>query len=103
MDPSSPPVKRTLHLLKTPDILLANDSGQAGSYQLNTSSRNCLLNGKIIHLTKVVAEVSNDAAAVYEKFASVQVGARSHEYLSSCVGFIAEGNRLLNRQEGQLS
>src|ERR1017187_2878887 len=32
MDPSSPPVKRTLHLLKTPDILLANDSGQPGSY-----------------------------------------------------------------------
>src|ERR1017187_4577443 len=32
MDPSSPPVKRTLHLLKTPDILLANDSGQSGSY-----------------------------------------------------------------------
>src|ERR1039458_1285972 len=26
MDPSSPPVKRTLHLLKTPDILLANDT-----------------------------------------------------------------------------
>src|ERR1035438_10129899 len=26
MAPSSPPVKRTLHLLKTPDILLANDS-----------------------------------------------------------------------------
>ena len=27
MAPSSPPVKRTLHLLKTPDILLANDNG----------------------------------------------------------------------------
>src|ERR1039458_4768842 len=26
MAPSSPPVKRTLHLLKTPDILCANDS-----------------------------------------------------------------------------
>src|ERR1035441_9936840 len=34
MDPSSPPVKRTLHLLKTPDILLANDSGLLGSYLL---------------------------------------------------------------------
>src|ERR1035441_4438175 len=32
MDPSSPPVKRTLHLLKTPDILLANDIGLTGSY-----------------------------------------------------------------------
>jgi hypothetical protein len=29
MAPSSPPEKRTYHLLKTPDILLANDSGQA--------------------------------------------------------------------------
>src|ERR1035441_9449171 len=28
MDPSSPPVKRTLHLLKTPDILLANDKAR---------------------------------------------------------------------------
>jgi hypothetical protein len=27
MDPSSPPEKRTYHLLKTPDILCANDSG----------------------------------------------------------------------------
>src|SRR5277367_1722923 len=26
MAPSSPPVKRTLHLLKTPDILCANDT-----------------------------------------------------------------------------
>jgi hypothetical protein len=26
MDPSSPPVMRTFHLLKTPDILLANDT-----------------------------------------------------------------------------
>jgi hypothetical protein len=32
MDPSSPPVKRTLHLLKTPDILLANDSGKIVLY-----------------------------------------------------------------------
>jgi len=32
MAPSSPPVKRTLHLLQIPDILLANDSRQAGTY-----------------------------------------------------------------------
>jgi hypothetical protein len=32
MDPSSPPVMRTFHLLKTPDILLANDSRQTVSY-----------------------------------------------------------------------
>ena len=35
MDPSSPPVKRTLHLLKTPDILLANDTGLCGNYKVN--------------------------------------------------------------------
>jgi hypothetical protein len=35
MDPSSPPVKRTLHLLKTPDILLANDSRPTGNYSLS--------------------------------------------------------------------
>jgi hypothetical protein len=34
MAPSSPPVKRTLHLLKTPDILLANDNRPLVSYQL---------------------------------------------------------------------
>src|ERR1035441_8243264 len=32
MAPSSPPDMRTFHLLKTPDILCANDSGQPGSY-----------------------------------------------------------------------
>jgi len=32
MVPSSPPARRTLHLLKTPDILCANDSGPTGSY-----------------------------------------------------------------------
>src|ERR1035441_10101441 len=32
MAPSSPPVKRTLHLLKSPDILCANDSRQSVSY-----------------------------------------------------------------------
>jgi hypothetical protein len=36
MAPSSPPVKRTLHLLKTPDILLANDTNPAASFKLNT-------------------------------------------------------------------
>jgi hypothetical protein len=34
MDPSSPPVLRTFHLLKTPDILCANDNRQLGNYQL---------------------------------------------------------------------
>src|SRR5450631_1558103 len=34
MAPSSPPVKRTLHLLKTPDILCANDNRPTGSYCL---------------------------------------------------------------------
>ena len=34
MAPSSPPVKRTLHLLKTPDILCANDNRLTGSYWL---------------------------------------------------------------------
>ena len=37
MDPSSPPVKRTLHLLKTPDILLANDTGLPGGYFIDNS------------------------------------------------------------------
>ena len=32
MDPSSPPAMRTFHLLKTPDILLANDNRQTGHY-----------------------------------------------------------------------
>src|ERR1035441_6516292 len=40
MDPSSPPVKRTLHLLKTPDILLANDNRLLGNYSfINISAR----------------------------------------------------------------
>ena len=39
MAPSSPPVKRTLHLLKTPDILLANDTSLARSYLLVNGSR----------------------------------------------------------------
>src|ERR1019366_767371 len=43
MAPSSPPVKRTLHLLKTPDILLANDSGPLGSYVFDNSTRRCCL------------------------------------------------------------
>jgi len=34
MAPSSPPEKRTFHLLKTPDILLANDNPLPGSYWL---------------------------------------------------------------------
>src|SRR5450631_878823 len=38
MAPSSPPEKRTFHLLKTPDILCANDSGRSGSYFLGSSS-----------------------------------------------------------------
>src|ERR1017187_8096653 len=38
MAPSSPPVKRTLHLLKTPDILLANDSRLLGSYNFGNTS-----------------------------------------------------------------
>jgi hypothetical protein len=38
MAPSSPPVKRTLHLLKTPDILLAKDNRQTGNYYLDNSS-----------------------------------------------------------------
>ena len=33
MDPSSPPDKRTLHLLKIPDILCANDNRKPGSYR----------------------------------------------------------------------
>ena len=33
MDPSSPPVMRTFHLLKTPDILLANDNRLPVNYQ----------------------------------------------------------------------
>src|ERR1019366_4298495 len=38
MAPSSPPVMRTLHLLKTPDILCANDSRLPVSYiVVNTS------------------------------------------------------------------
>ena len=36
MDPSSPPVKRTLHLLKTPDILCANDRRVAGINEMVT-------------------------------------------------------------------
>jgi hypothetical protein len=34
MDPSSPPVLRTFHLLKTPDILCANDNRLSGNYYL---------------------------------------------------------------------
>jgi DNA invertase Pin-like site-specific DNA recombinase len=35
MAPSSPPVKRTLHLLKTPDILCANDKRQLDGLKLD--------------------------------------------------------------------
>src|ERR1039458_1308790 len=38
MAPSSPPAMRTFHLLKTPDILCANDNRQLGSYWLNNGS-----------------------------------------------------------------
>ena len=38
MAPSSPPAKRTLHLLKTPDILCANDNRQPVS-NLSSNSR----------------------------------------------------------------
>jgi hypothetical protein len=34
MDPSLPPAMRTLHLLKTPDTLLANDNRLLGRYHL---------------------------------------------------------------------
>ena len=47
MDPSSPPVKRTLHLLKTPDILLANDSRLLGSYNFGNTSLRMLLNQEL--------------------------------------------------------
>src|ERR1039457_833643 len=43
MAPSSPPDMRTLHLLRTPDILCANDSRQFGNYQLNSTAQDCLL------------------------------------------------------------
>src|ERR1035437_6079746 len=43
MAPSSPPDMRTLHLLRTPDILCANDSRQFGNYQLNNTAQDCLL------------------------------------------------------------
>jgi hypothetical protein len=39
MAPSSPPEMRTLHLLKAPDILLANDNRQAVSYWLINTGR----------------------------------------------------------------
>src|ERR1039458_2305552 len=45
MDPSSPPVKRTLHLLKTPDILLVNDSGPTGNYLFDNTSSLMLIGG----------------------------------------------------------
>jgi hypothetical protein len=35
MVPSSPPVKRTLHLLETPDTILANDRQQKSRNQLD--------------------------------------------------------------------
>src|ERR1035438_8510630 len=41
MDPSSPPVKRTLHLLKTPDILLANDSRRPVSNEVVIKRSSC--------------------------------------------------------------
>src|ERR1039458_2425088 len=41
MAPSSPPVKRTLHLLKTPDILLTNDNRPLVSYHLCTTQHAC--------------------------------------------------------------
>ncbi|SPE17520.1 hypothetical protein SBA5_1010003 [Candidatus Sulfotelmatomonas gaucii] len=37
MAPSSPPVMRTLHLLKTPDILCANDTDHPISYCLSNN------------------------------------------------------------------
>src|SRR5450631_4133033 len=37
MAPSSPPEKRTLHLLKTPDILCANDNRLSVSYSFANS------------------------------------------------------------------
>ena len=39
MVPSSPPAMRTFHLLKTPDILCANDSRRSGNYYSVHSGR----------------------------------------------------------------
>lgn len=41
MVPSSPPAMRTLHLLKTPDILCANDSRPTVSYWLSNPAKDC--------------------------------------------------------------
>ena|ERR1035441_972853 len=39
MAPSSPHAMRTYHLLRIPDILLANDSRHLGSYWLSNTAR----------------------------------------------------------------
>src|ERR1035441_5317097 len=39
--PSSPPDMRTLHLLRTPDILCANDNRQPGNYQVVNNLAQC--------------------------------------------------------------
>ena len=44
MDPSSPPVMRTFHLLKTPDILCANDNRLSGSYHFGNTPPSVMIN-----------------------------------------------------------
>src|ERR1035438_8576860 len=47
MAPSSPPAMRTFHLLKTPDILCANDTGQPSVTTWATIRKGPLTSGKI--------------------------------------------------------
>src|ERR1017187_2240948 len=49
MAPSSPPDMRTLHLLRTPDILCANDTRTAANYYLVPS---CLAIYKMVHFVE---------------------------------------------------
>jgi len=49
MVPSSPLEKRTLHLLKTPDILCANDNRLSKSYYLSNAGNSLEDTGDLRH------------------------------------------------------
>src|ERR1035437_5311207 len=71
--PSSPPDMRTLHLLRTPDILCANDSRVFVSY--------CLITPRRLNRT---AELSGCTMCVFSFAPAVRQAARKALFDSAC-------------------
>src|ERR1039458_4043752 len=87
MDPSSPPVKRTLHLLKTPDILCANDNRPPVSYYLsnNWEEIDLVLNFR----TEMSASAYRDNAQNTAKQAFIEAQCEFRSSRADVVEFVA--------------